>query len=522
MKSGRFPLHARRYSDAIGAAFGDTFRYQYVVSEKALDIPEFEEKPFDGLHIYHCPELPAARIVTRAGQTLGWLLGRAFGLAGVPINHQHVVDLGSEPRSIESGLNEWLTSLSGRFVVLLNFTECGVSVSRAYMDAFASLGLVYEPTDRIFASSLLLALQRDIDPHPLFQLPDYAREFEELAGLIPETDPDTVAFPCCFGETFDANAKRLLSNHFLNLDTFEMKRWYPGGNAELNVSDAADIIVHRLSQTLLGLLSQPESGYLAISGGLDSRMVAAAAPDGFGKKFCYYSYADNWMSGIDVQLANMLAETVNSPFFGQASPENRRQSFFRRKRAEHRVRKRAAISSGFHTVGDRWWTKGYFRGLDKGALWLRGNGLEIVSARLWTPTLNAPLRKGTRHALRRLGYPSEDTRQFALVFDKFIDWYRTLPEHCTQVYHDMWYQELFLSYGQASFHAMNEQFYLAPASDQIVMAAARSVRPEERRNLDLFKRILAKARPALLEIPTTREVRGARKAAKMSLDETAV
>lgn len=498
-------LLARKFADAIGAPFTDAFRYQYAISERALDLPEFARKRLGSHNIYHSTLLPATSLAARDGTVIGYALGHPVTPEGRLLEGTARLDIDAASPDALHTLEAFVQSLSGRHVVVLCLPSAGRIHARLYLDCIGALSAIYDPRSRICASSLLLALNRDIDPHPVFGIPSAIMAMPELAALLPERATESGLQATSLGGSFDRHARQLLSNHVLDLTDFTTQRLplpEPPDTA-LAPQDAAQVIVERLHSTMSGL-GQARTGYLAISGGLDSRMLMAAAPEGFSDRMTYYSYSDNWITGIDMRLAEALAQRIGARFIRQPQAES--DSYFDRPRRSLYFQKRCAVSSGLKTAGDNWWSKGYFRPLLRDAMWLRGNALEVVTARLWTPTVDVPFRKALRHAMRRLGLDVEDRAVYGDLRQQIIDWRDTLPEHWRGNFHDFWYQELYLSHSQTNFLGLNELTYFPPASDRTVFHMARSVNPGLRRDNALYDAIIAAGRPALSELPSTRDI----------------
>ena len=504
----RETLLARKFSDAIGAPFAEAFRHQYVLSKRQLDLDEFTQLRLGAFHLYHSPDLPVTVMSAEDGTRLGYILGYAITREGILLRNE--VRLGG----VASGhakldvIDGRVSEFSGRFVVVLSTGPETQKQSRLYIDPIGALGAMYDAGSGIVASSLLLALNRDLDPHPVFEIPKSVTGMPEFAGLLPEPISQSGIHTTSFGQSFDCRVNQLLTNHALDLESFRQIRM-PVAPPDPRLGEpetAAKIILSRLNRNL-SAISKQKTGYLAISGGQDSRMVMAAAPRGFSARFPFYSYSDNWITGVDLHLAQALAQIGEERFIGQAKPDGTDGSYFPRAKRSHYFQKRCAISNGLKGTGDAWWRRGYFRKLEAGSFWLRGNALEVVTARLWTPTVDAPDRKAIRHALRRLGLVSKDRTAAEHMLQELAAWRETLPDHAQRVFHDFWYQELFLSHSQGGFLGYNDLIYFPPASDSAIFAAARAVDPSLRRTNVLYDAVIQQAgKPELAQIPLTRDI----------------
>lgn len=503
------------FTKAADVAFEEAFRHQYVLSKTPLEISAFRSLRVGSFHLYHSPDLPVARLLTKGGRQLGWVLGFAIDARGTLVEEE--VRLDAKPASVTAieHIENYVSRLSGRYVVIVSFAADDKTVSRLFLDPIGALGAIYDPPGGVVASSLLLALTRDLDPNPIFEVPAEIRAIPEFSKILPQDTGVTGLNITCFGQTFDKHSRQLLSNHVLDLDTFTSER-RPNIAVNDALSDpdvAAKTIVDRLN-TILSAVQARYSGYMAISGGQDSRMLVASAPDGFSDTFRYYSYSDNWITELDLSIAQSLSECVGADFLAQPRSETVNGSFFPNRKRSRTFQVRCAISTGLKSMGDAWWRNGYFRKLDFGKMWVRGNALEVVTARLWTPTVNAPYRKAMRHALRRLHLSTEDKRLSKQLMEELAAWRETLPDEAQPVFPDFWYQELFLSHSQGGFLGSNDLIYFPPASDAGIFAAARAVPPELRRVNVLYDAVIRARRPELADIPLTRDLVARRKAEK--------
>jgi hypothetical protein len=500
-------LLARKFSDAIGAPFNEAFRHQYALSDRPLALDEFEYIRLGKFHIYHNPDLPVAAICTVDGTRIGVILGYATAPDGTLLQQETPLSSITSDATKFEAIEAQVLAFSGRFVAIVSCDQGTNTQSRVYLDPIGALGAMYDARSRIVASSLLLTLNRDIDPNPLFDIPKDVSGIPEVAGLVPKPVSQTGFQTPSFGHSFDRHVEQLLTNHALDLETFTAIR------TPLTVADpelvtpeaAADTIVDRLNSNLSAVFQQ-NTGYLAISGGRDSRMLMAAAPGGFGARFPFYCYSDNWITGVDLRLAQTLAEARDEPFIGQFKPGNSKMSHFPREKRSRYFQRRCAVANGLRGTGDAWWKRGYFRKLQAGSFWLRGNALEVVTARLWTPTIDAPPRKAMRHALRRLGLATDNRRVWDQMLQRLIAWRDTLPDDAQKVFHDFWYQELFLSHSQGEFLGYSDLIYFPPASDGAIFTAARSVNPGLRRTNVLYDAIIRAGRPELSQIPLTQDI----------------
>lgn len=498
-------LLARKFTDAIGAPFLDAFRYQYAISDRPLDLPEFGQMRLGRFTIHHSPHLPVSPLLARDGTLLGVALGWPVTPDGVLLDGETRLDLDPKDSSTPAILEAFVRDLSGRFVVVLGYRTGRSTVATLQVDCTAALSAVYDPETRICASSLLLALTRDIDPHPIYKIPAEIHAFPELATLLPDPPTEDDVQTATLGETFDARVRQVLANHRLDLADFSLHRLPLPDPEQMGPEEAGIRILSRLRSTM-SALQAARPGYLSIGGDRTSRSLLAAAPDGLGEAIRPYASADGEHGDIDLRLAKIQADKLGLPCLLQPAAENDSGSYFDRPRRALYFRKRCAVSSGLTTTGSAWWRNGYFRSLTRDALWLRGDGLDLLLAKSWTHPVDAPLRQGLRLAMRRLGLMTGNAERNAVLRQDLIHWLDTLPEDWRPAFHDFWYQELDLSHSQSAFLGQNELLWFPPGNDPTVFHLARCVPPRQRRANLLSDAIIRAGQPKLAGLPDTDQI----------------
>jgi len=515
-------LLGRKLTNDLNYHFERTFRHQFVLSPKKLVIPEFNHRRIGARNLYTCPDLPVCEILNQTGEEIGLLLGYAVDSDGTFIKDKVYLSLPTKRADAPAAIQSFLAGLAGRHVALVHLRG-SKTVSRIYPDTASSLSFVYDPKTKIVASSLLLCLNRNIEPNEYFGLPASVYTCKGLSPFLPEKNPELCDGVFNFGHTPDRHVMRIMPNHYLDLKSFETCRYWPMHEiaVDLEVEEAAAIIVDRLRLITQGLFTNLD-GYFSISGGRDSRVLLACAPGAETSRMRLHTYATNWMTTLDVKIAEAMADSVDQELIVQIPAGGPKGSYFPRPKRSARYAQRFALSSGLTGIGDDWWRRGYAKGLDNGAIWARGNFLEILTARFW-PRKNLNEANSLLHLMGRVGVGIHDERDRMRKLGFLEDWVNSFNAPIEGNLHDLSYQELALSSTQPIFYGLNEQFYIGPASDRVVFETAMRVAPRVRKNSELYDEVLRQSNAALLELPLAKQIvfqaRKANVGPEMLLDE---
>ncbi|WP_133169928.1 hypothetical protein [Shimia abyssi] len=498
-------LLGQKYCDALNLDFENSFRFQFVLSPEQRRLPGFGIRRFADRYLHVSPELALCEITSVEGTPLGLLLGQGVDADGNLLKDRHRLEFSAYDTELADKLENWVKWVSGRYALLLDLPT-QTPVRRAYHDPVGSFGLVYDPETRVLASSLFLCLERDIDPSANYRPHDDVMADETISSLLPDFDPNLPAGGYGFGETLDARVRRLLANRYVDLDTFKEHRFWPGDEdfEPISMRKAAQIITRRMRQTMSALCNNLD-GYFAISGGRDSRMLLAASPDLTDSGIKLYCYANNYITTLDLRVAEEIAEVVGQPLLGQVPDDGFRGSFLPRKRRSIPLRHQFAISTGLMHMGDDWWQRGFARKLDKGGVWIRGNFLEIATARWW------PRRPGTYeedmdYTLERIRVGLGDDADRARKMEQLRAWSKSFEYDFERHFHDFTYMDLTTAPPMANFHGYNRMFLVAPGSDRLIFKTAMQVPARQRQQTRFYDHIMNQLNPAMHAVPLARPV----------------
>lgn len=205
-------------------------------------------------------DLPSIRVRAQ-GQDVGWLAGFPISLTGSRLLSDSF-DVPEVATNTETWVEQWIYALlGGSFIFVLEHA----GTSRLYLDAAGSLSAVYEPdTGRVGATPEILLSGSDYDAR---LLPHYHDEFEVGSdGWVS-------------GElTAHAGLKRLLANHYLDLQTFRPVRHWPVGPVakDLLIDEAASALSAAATPVVAAAAAAPPAVF-ALTGGYDTRLVLSFA-----------------------------------------------------------------------------------------------------------------------------------------------------------------------------------------------------------------------------------------------------
>lgn len=475
--------------------FASVFRYQFTLSPQPLALPDFEARQVGQYHLYTCPLLNTCVVEHREGDDI-IVLGYAIDADGVILS-------GSYRTNPNQDIEQFIASLSGRFCVLYSDKE---KKGRVYVDPASSYSVVYDTKTGIVASSLLLCLNRDIHPSERYSISQETYESRDIGKFLPEKDdrlPDT-GFK--FGHTPDKFVFHVLPNLYLDLSERRLVRWHtPSGfDDELSVEDAAEKICSRLG-TVMNALSDNLRGYFSISGGRDSRVLFGCLNKDKPSNLTLHCYATAWINQLDIQVAEVMASAYGKDVLVQIPPAGHKGNYFPRRKRSFMMAQQVCLSTGFTKNSDDWWKRGYAQKLEPDVIWVRGNFLEILTARFW-PKGKRGVDHDALYALRKGGTDVTNEAHFASDLELLEEWKGSFDHFPENRIHDLAYQELFLGASQPFFHGMNRQFYIGAASDRTMFDTTMRVGERRRMREELFDQIIRNTCPDLLDLTTPADV----------------
>ncbi|UXX83121.1 hypothetical protein [Roseovarius pelagicus] len=418
--------------------------------------------------LYHGANLPVATAAFGNGRIA--VLGLAVDPDGMVITTARLNALTALDQPLQELLN-WLNDSAGRYAIIV---VTGTR-HRVYLDSLGSLGAVYDKDTMRVGSTTNLVLTRAPQPNTDYPL---------------TTNATTGSNRFAFGHTPDTSVKRLLPNHFLDLDLWMPVRHWPGPNdvTEPTPDREADVvrgIARRLEQVITSLANHlPGNVHLPLSGGLDSRLLLSCAKPALDK-IALFSHVENSMSRKDLRLARHLAKRVNAPL-REIDPirhdEFKITSDSRLKHLGQLHRIITGLNDAPQPIRHE-----VLLAHKPGGIFLRGNGSDFLKAVLW--------RRGGREYAQGLPHDTRTGIRMMMLSDKTIvenpaiqgmyeDWYATLPGSARHRAYDLMFAEQFLSHGFGNLlYSFINNFYICPFNDRRLLGAATSLSPTKRQQL---------------------------------------
>ena len=267
---------------------------QFILTrDRGHEIPGWIKRSKDYWHLLTHPKLHVCDIIGSDLNHIGWVLGFPITRFGEfsPDNIYISSDCGT--------LEEQIYTLGGRFIAIILSPE----ISRVYLDASGSLAMVYSKNERIVAST-----------------PGFFKQsgYPENDALIRELSISNKGLWFPNGLTPRKHIYRLLPNHYLDLDSWVVKRHWPSlcGTGSIGINnDISTLIGTIVSQTqcIIKSIARHIPLQIPLTAGRDSRMLLACARTTTDDTifFTFSKGSDSIDSRIAVKLEKKLGLTNN-------------------------------------------------------------------------------------------------------------------------------------------------------------------------------------------------------------------
>ena len=452
--------------------FAQVFARQYCLTRHPLPRTAGWKSPkrLSGWGLTHCPKLKHVELHDSAGDIIGWFLGVGVDQAGNLLGKAaHKFQVVQNARNFWDVIEAELTDLAGRYIAFV-VTKKG---ARAYFDPVMDLPAVFNRTDRMVGSSPLMALPRPFRTNRRLNRRKILKQGGNY-GMQQTCDPDV---------------QRALTNHYLDLESFSLHRYWPREEDSFDDSGAAleevaDRMVARLGQ-ITGTLLENYSCLVGLTGGLDSRTLAFSARESLHHADLIYAHRTTWISQIDCYLAKQIADELGlgknfGVFDAVKAIEEDRYS----KDDLRRMRWNFCYRTGFQNapkdpelvVADILPETDYI---------LRGNILDMARANQWPRSFEFDLGHGLSKLV--LGGRS-DEENLAYWGPEYQNWMDTLPASARSRMYDLAFTEQLLPNTLGGrligYHNAN---YINPFNDRRLIQACIQVGPVKRKGGALNK-----------------------------------
>ena len=442
---------------------------QFALATEPFPVPEhFRSLESDGLFVAFHPRVPITRIVAEDGRPRGFILGIAVDLSAEMVLADWVEIPGSSPEAFE----ERLSGLAGRWVALLH----DGNLRRLYLDADGTMSAVFDPGTGRAASTTGLLLDADA----------YDARFER--ALYDHLDVANMGwFPA--GLTAHRGIRRLMCNHYLDLDRRAAVRHWPRGPIEIcDDPAAATVALARHTIAAMRALSKDRNCIQSLTSGYESRVLLACAKSVPAPTETFIiSHPDG---AIDLHAAERLAPIAGVPLrripVEHATPEQ-----------QERWRFLTGHCVGGENVHSHISTSNL---LDKDLV-LIGLGGEIGRAFFWRASDTDDMDVTADLICGRMGLPHHPVVKQAVT-----EWLAPLKQvHGAFSLLDLGYLELRMScWGYAHAYAPCGPLEISPMISGSNYRLMLSLPPDWKRDQRFIHRLLEREAPELTGIPFNR------------------
>jgi hypothetical protein len=282
-------------------------------------------------------------------------------------------------------------------------------------------------------------------------------------------------------QTCDQDVFRGLSNHYLDLDGFTLRRHWPNEDEAFdhlsnNITETAEFVVARLGQIAQALLENFRCS-LPLSGGADSRTLAFSAKEKVHLAQCY-SHRTNWITGLDCLSGSLIAKelgnelriidalgTLQRGIIPLGKLKRLRWNF------RHRTGYQKPLTDAELVACDL---------VEETDFVLRGNILDMTRANQWPRNLQFSIE----HAISKLaigGRPPEEST--AYWEPEYWNWYSTLPPLARScAYEFAFVEQLLPNTLGGRLIGCGRATYINPFNDRSLIKACMTVHPEVRKS----------------------------------------
>ncbi|MRU15322.1 hypothetical protein FDP25_07770 [Roseovarius sp. A21] len=486
-------------AEELGLNFSKTFSQQFVMRrDPDFALTNFRRARLGDWTLLTGSRMPVAQAhLEDAGLHVAFM-GKGVDAEGALIDHrvlQSKLERLRDPQALADDLNE----CGGRFVFIIT----GPDFERLYIDPSGIMGAVYNQKAGFVAATVHLAIDRPVEPTTEYPAAQIA--LDGSGGRF------------AFGFTPDRDVKRVLANHYLDLNDFSLTRHWPRPEDDFTCPMREDVIRARLYDVIArhkvimnALIRGNSPAILPITGGADSRLLLAFAKDALDDVDLFFTHKTNFNTGRDMELAGLLAKRVGVKLTKFDLMEN--PDLVRPQRMCQRMHRQEKLAEGLFDDGPTPDRKKISERmiLPPGGVLLRGHVTDISKAVLWQKigVREFERKNGAHHdpdVGLRLLKTGEDAFENPWYHEKYNAWMDTLPDNARRRAVDFMALEQFRCHGLgAQFYAFTHNFYMAPGSDRRIIQALVSIPPHLRSEYHINDMLLEQCAPELLDVPYTR------------------
>ncbi len=446
-----------------GWAFPEVFRNQYLIAPAAETVPRswrWKSRAIGNWRISHCPRLPLAELVLSDGKPAALVLGIAVTPEGMVLEGRVKLAVNARSPKRVTEVEAFIAGLAGRYVALV----CLGRTERIYPDPVCGLGPVWHAGAKRIGASTALAIDREVIDNP----------------EVPADDVAAGRARYLFGHTADAEVRRAISNHYLDLADFSQHRHWPADETSFGLDgrphrELAVEIGEKLGRNVAALAGRFPTA-LPVTGGTDSRLLLAAGCGSLDRIGQFFVYHTNWANSVDTEIARELAQTLCLPLtvISRAAPPFR-EAFTKPRFRAHMAQRR--LRGGFEPESAE---KGSIRAmalLPEDMLILRGNVAEMTRALRWHRSVYDDPHN-TAFALEKLDVLPEASARYDHWADCLETWKAGLPERAVPRLYDLLHTELWLPHTNSAVYIRDlRHFLINPFNDRHLIHLTATIPP---------------------------------------------
>lgn len=237
------------------------------------------------------------RLTDEEERHVGFLLGTAIDDHGL-LKHGAQIKLPRSATEADSGFSDWLSTIRGRYVSFID----SPNVARFDLDPLGALAAVYSLDHPVIASTWSL-------------IKNPSDEYLRAALKDPICTLACQSYPAGLTRTDDV--ARLLPNFALHTNTWRVQRHWPRPT-DFEKTDDPNKELQRASNEIrhiIDSLAEHYDIYLTLTGGLDSRLIAACTSKKALKRtqFVTFKYDDKLGDRIDCHISKLIAKKLGRP-----------------------------------------------------------------------------------------------------------------------------------------------------------------------------------------------------------------
>lgn len=505
-------LLAVKICGAYGFQVDDVYNQHFLISKRSEpELQDLNQHKVGKHYIYHGKDLPIAVLTVKKPAVSIAFFGIAVSPDGYVVDAGNLQTALSKLGSIEKIIH-YLTHCSGRYAFLISSSK----FERLYGDPGNTLGLVYDPESGRVGSTIHLVLSRDIKPNTEYPL-----------------DPSVTGKKGArysFGHTEDLEVKRGLGNHFLDLKTMGMHRFWPTEQHVFEIAEtdavaqdaALDVIINQHRSAILALSQSFTPTILPLSAGRETRMLLSCATECLDQIDYIFSHATNFAGSLDQSVARVMGQAagreVDMIYGFETDKKFRENADWEREYAKRLLR----LGDDPGTLPEAADILRYSvtQVLPEGGILLRGYVSDLLKAVLWERGV-ADAQTGVLkddHVMKMMFLGGNNRRAGVEAFGRYwknpklrelyFRWKDTLPQSAHSRLYDFSFMELFQAHGHGrGLYGFTRNFYLGPGNDRKVVEASISLPPITRRMLQYHRLLHERTMPAQRDIPYLEDVK---------------